>query len=145
MRLTTDESIKAVNAMKQLTTDEENQPHQFTGFSFEKYAKNANATAIYPNQGQPLGLAYAALGLGGEVGEVSEKIKKFLRDKGTEKEITEKELSDFLLYELGDVLWYINALCKEVGISLESVAIANNIKLLSRQKRGKLHGSGDTR
>jgi len=74
------------------------------------------------------------LGLSGESGEVMEKFKKILRDKNGE--ISEND-RDAMIKELGDVLWS--------GCSLEEVARRNNDKLLSRQSRGKIHGSGDDR
>ncbi|MFA7365358.1 MAG: MazG nucleotide pyrophosphohydrolase domain-containing protein [Patescibacteria group bacterium] len=47
--------------------------------------------------------------------------------------------------ELGDVLWYISQLSTELNIDLEDVAKTNLEKLLSRQKRNVLGGSGDNR
>lgn len=82
------------------------------------------------------------LGLVGESGEVAEKLKKLIRDKqgvitpGDKAEITK---------ELGDVLWYITTISHLLGSSLEEVAEANNQKLLSRQQRDALGGSGDNR
>jgi NTP pyrophosphatase (non-canonical NTP hydrolase) len=47
--------------------------------------------------------------------------------------------------ELGDILWYINAVAHLLGSNLEEVAKANNEKLASRKNRGVLSGSGDNR
>ena len=68
------------------------------------------------------------LGLAGESGEVVEKIKKLLRDKRGMLEESDK--AD-ILRELGDVLWYVNAVAHLLGSSLEDVARLNNEKLLS--------------
>ncbi len=82
------------------------------------------------------------LGLSDESGEVLGKFKKLLRDKqGVLSEEDKREI----MKELGDVLWYVNAVSHLLGYSLEDVAQANIDKLASRKQRGKLHGSGDNR
>jgi NTP pyrophosphatase (non-canonical NTP hydrolase) len=108
---------------------------------FDAYGQLAWGTAKYPGKGTG-NLYYPALGLGGEAGEVLEKIKKLLRDmdgKPTD------EFRAALTKELGDVLWYINALCAEAGLQIGDVAVANIEKLFDRRARGVLHGSGDNR
>ena len=108
---------------------------------FKEYSEVADSTAIY--EGNTITrLSYVCLGLGGETGEVLEKVKKIIRDShGIVRNGTAEELKK----ELGDILWYINAICKEVGITLESVAETNLQKLTSRLERGVLQGSGDNR
>lgn len=82
------------------------------------------------------------LGLAGESGEVLEKFKKILRDKaGAMTEDDKKEI----VKELGDILWYVNAVAHLLDSSLEEVARANNEKLASRQQRDQIGGSGDNR
>lgn len=108
---------------------------------FNTYQELAVGTAIYPNKGTIMGLAYAALGLG-EAGEVQGKVKKILRDDNGE--ITEEKKLQ-IAYELGDLLWYIAAAASELGIDLDGVAEYNISKLKSRKQRGTLHGSGDNR
>jgi NTP pyrophosphatase (non-canonical NTP hydrolase) len=102
--------------------------------NFEQYQKRALKTAIYPKE---LGLYYTALGLSGEAGEVSEKIKKLIRDGTLDRES--------LIKELGDVLWYLSALSNELGISLQQVAEKNLQKLALRSAKGSLNGEGDDR
>ena len=41
-----------------------------------------------------------------------------------------------VLFELGDVLFYLTNIAALFGFSLEDVAINNNIKLLNRYKNG---------
>jgi len=106
------------------------------------YAAEAQKTAIYPGSGTSMGLAYAALGLAGEAGEIANKAKKVLRDSNGE---LTQERRAAMAAELGDVLWYIAALAKELDVSLAQVAQANLDKLASRQARGTLQGSGDQR
>ena len=93
----------------------------------------------YPKAGQQHieALTYCALGLTGEAGEYSEKVKKFLRDGTFDKEAA--------ALELGDVLWYVTRSANELGFSLEYIANKNIEKLMSRKERGVLGGSGDNR
>jgi len=107
---------------------------------FKDYQKKARKTAIYPNVGK--NFVYPALGLGGETGEVLEKIKKIIRDNNGK--ITPKIKED-LKKEMGDVLWYLSNLASEIGLSLDEVAEENIRKLYSRKERGEIHGSGDDR
>lgn len=108
--------------------------------TFDEYSQQADTTAVYPDRGQ--NMAYAVLGLAGEAGECAEKLKKLIRDRGGE--VDDQFVND-MRKELGDVLWYINAACFELGIPLEEVAAANLHKLFSRKERGVLQGSGDNR
>lgn len=104
------------------------------------YQQKASMTALYPNAGQ--NLYYPALGLGGETGEVLNKIKKVMRDHGG---IVTDEYREILRNELGDVLWYVAALARELNLDLDDIAQANIEKLSSRKKRGTLGGDGDQR
>jgi len=108
---------------------------------FSTYGEQAIKTAIYPSKGSG-SLVYPALGLCGEAGEIAEKVKKNIRDAdGVISSITR----DDLIKELGDVLWYLNALAFELDVSLDVIAETNLAKLQSRQARGMLQGSGDDR
>lgn len=107
--------------------------------NFKEYSKKALSTAVYPLDSE---IVYPALGLNGEAGEVAEKVKKVIRDKGG---IWTDEDKIELAKELGDCLWYINAIANDIGISLECVAKLNITKLSGRKQRNKLHGSGDNR
>ena len=96
------------------------------------YQIQANETAIYPE-----GLNYPILGLAGEAGEVANKVKKMLRDNDFDR--------DAIVAEVGDVLWYIAALSRDLNVSLQDIALGNIEKLYGRKERGTLQGSGDTR
>lgn len=106
---------------------------------FKEYQNEAMKMAIY---GEGHSILYPALGLGNEAGEVLGKIKKVLRDNEG-KFTTDRCIA--IGDEIGDVLWYMAALCRDLGISLEDVANNNIEKLRDRQKRNVLSGSGDNR
>ena len=104
------------------------------------YQQRSRATAVYPGAGD--NLTYPALGLCGEAGECAEKVKKAIRD---DEGVLSEERRTALAGELGDVLWYVAQLATEAGLELDQIAADNLGKLLSRQERGALQGSGDTR
>jgi NTP pyrophosphatase (non-canonical NTP hydrolase) len=104
------------------------------------YQALSRRTATYPDAGE--NIVYPTLGLAGEAGEVAEKVKKLLRDDGG---VMSDERRAALAGELGDVLWYLAQVATEAGLELEEIAQANLDKLLSRQQRGVLSGSGDQR
>jgi len=87
-------------------------------------------------------VAYMALGLAGEAGEVAEKVKKLFRDD--DGNITE-ERKQAIILELGDCLWYLSAVAWALGTPLADVAMANRNKLISRKERGVTKGDGDCR
>ncbi len=108
--------------------------------SFTEYQHASRQTAVYPDRDG--NWVYPALGLSGETGEVMEKLKKVMRDKGG---VIDDETRTALEKELGDVLWYLANLATELGLSLEDIARKNTEKLMSRQERGRLKGDGDDR
>lgn len=102
---------------------------------FNEYQDFVRSMKAYPEKHA---IVYPALGLVGEAGEISEKVKKWLRG--------DRELDrEGLLKELGDPLWYIASLADDLGFSLQQVVDANKEKLTSRKERGVLKGSGDDR
>lgn len=104
-----------------------------------EYQRLSRRTAEYPRDAW---LAYPALGLAGEAGEVAEHAKKAIRDDGGS---VNRERKEAMAKELGDVLWYVAQLATELGLDLDAIAQQNLDKLLSRQQRGVLSGSGDDR
>lgn len=104
-----------------------------------EYQRESRRTAEYPREAW---LAYPALGLAGEAGEVAEHAKKAIRDDGGK---INDERRAAMSKELGDVLWYVAQLASELDLNLEDIATQNLEKLFSRQRRGVLSGSGDDR
>jgi len=74
-------------------------------------------------------LSWWAIGLAGESGEVLDLVKKGIyHQQGMDMDKIKKEL--------GDVLWYVSALCGELGFTLEEVMEANIEKLKARFPEG---------
>ena len=108
--------------------------------NFDEYQREARTTAQYPDMGK--NIYYPTLGLAGEAGEVAEKIKKLMRD---DHGVLTPERRAGLKKELGDVLWYVAALCSELGLGMGEVAELNIAKLRDRKDRGAISGDGDNR
>ena len=109
--------------------------------NFNDYQKQSKKTAIYPKFGGQ-GWIYPALGLPSEAGEVTNKLKKVIRDGNGE---ISDETKQAVKAELGDVLWYVAQLSTELGFSLDDVAQSNLDKLFDRKTRNVLKGKGDNR
>lgn len=95
--------------------------------NFADYQAQVGATARYPTLGHPL--VYPALGLAGEAGEVANVIKKIPRDYDGH---LIPEVKDRIVDELGDVLWYITACAREIGVPLDEIAEKNIEKVQTR-------------
>ncbi len=74
-------------------------------------------------------LTLTALGLAGETGEVVELVKKIVFH---DKDIDVSKL----VLEMGDVLWYLTAMCLVINVDMEQVVDANVAKLRSRHPKG---------
>lgn len=109
--------------------------------NFNEYQSEAMMTAVNV-QSDITALAYRTLGLTGEAGEVAEKVKKIIRDKNGKVDDQDKKE---IIKELGDVLWYLQAISAWLGVDFDDVAKANLEKVKSRKNRGVTHGSGDNR
>ena len=106
---------------------------------FGEYQKKAETFAIYKEEYK---INYPIHGLCSEVGEVADKWKKIMRDQDgfmSDEDRTE------LLKEIGDCLWYLALICRDIGMPLDMSAIMNLQKLESRKGRNKIKGSGDNR
>jgi NTP pyrophosphatase (non-canonical NTP hydrolase) len=74
-------------------------------------------------------LVWTALGLAGEAGEVADTVKKAIfHQHGVDREI--------LIKELGDVLWYVAALCTQLHVTMSEVMDRNILKLMARYPDG---------
>lgn len=139
------------------------------GIAMNEYQGIAVARAAYPGEGSLLGLIYLTGKLSGEAGEFSEHLFKALRDDdviggpfelrhaGPPKppnlmnildpapKVLSSERQEKLKKEAGDVLWYIAAIAKELGLELNEVAMSNIAKITGREASGTLNGDGDDR
>jgi NTP pyrophosphatase (non-canonical NTP hydrolase) len=107
--------------------------------NFAEYQKAAMEFAIY---GVGNAVVYPSLGLAGESGELCNKVKKVIRDDAG---VLADDKRAAIGAEIGDCLWYLAALCRDLGLSLEQIASENIQKLFSRRQRNVLAGSGDNR
>ena len=99
----------------------------------DEYQKEAFKTA----KENAKNLNYMVLGLASEAGEVAGKLKKRIRDNVFDK--------NAFLSEVGDVLWYIAGICSICDVTLSDIAKSNINKLIDRQNRNVISGSGDNR
>lgn len=109
--------------------------------TLDEYQQHALTTALKTDD-KFMDMMHWVLGMAGESGEVADKLKKIIRDKGGT--ITPADEAE-LVKEIGDVLWYVAVMADQLGVSLNDVAQANVDKLASRKSRGTLAGSGDNR
>ena len=107
--------------------------------TFNDYQTQAHETAVYP---QEQALAYLALGLASEAGEVAGKVKKILRGDFS---LGNGGRKHELVMELSDVLWYCAELSRHLGYDLDDVAKLNLAKLKQRAAVNKIKGDGDSR
>ena len=105
-----------------------------------KYASEAARTAVFPID---TGWDYLLSALPEEVGEFSSIFAKAAR-KGQGR-ILSKEEHHNAVKELGDILWNVSLCARQLGVSLDSVAIANLNKLHDRAQRNVIVGVGDDR
>jgi NTP pyrophosphatase (non-canonical NTP hydrolase) len=110
--------------------------------TFAAYGARALTTAFYPGGSMLDAVCYLSLKLAGEAGEVAQKIAKAIRDNAS---IIDETRRLALLDELGDCVWYVNAIASELNSSLTEVAQRNLVKIEDRQARGALGGDGDNR
>lgn len=79
--------------------------------------------------GSEIMLVWNAIGLAGEAGEVADDVKKAVFHRaGVDRDVLKKEL--------GDVLWYVAALCTKLDVSMSEVMERNIAKLKLRYPDG---------
>lgn len=98
-----------------------------------EYQIKAGRTLIYapgfPLTDNEIMLTWMGLGLSGESGEVNDLLKKAIyHRKGLDR--------DELIKELGDVLWYVAAICSLLDVDMDMVMEGNIDKLLERYPEG---------
>lgn len=87
---------------------------------FDDYEAFVAETAIFPAE---RGISYCLTKLCGEIGEVHDKVSLLVQshdaygDRFFDMGLTEEEVHSIIL-ELGDVLWYTTALCRQFGVTL---------------------------
>ena len=94
-----------------------------------EYQKLANRTLIdepdFDIKPEHVMIVWNTTGLTGEAGEVADLVKKgIFHQQGLDLPKLKKEL--------GDVLWYVAALCTELGFTMEEVMQTNIEKLKAR-------------
>lgn len=123
---------------------------------WDAYTKATQDTAVYPGSGEYNGtgntaddflhetgsVLYTVLGLVGEAGEVVDVVKKAWRKHpngfGTMLEEDYDGMCSKVMDELGDVMWYVAALCSELDLNFEAVLSQNVTKLAQRKAEGTL-------
>jgi len=99
--------------------------------TLDEYQQRAAATDAREISKNPE-LSVLLLGLAGETGSLLTLYKKQLRD-GDAFQIAQQRLAE----EMGDVLWYLAAIARRCGLSLETIAEANLEKTRSRWLSGE--------
>ena len=112
---------------------------------FDEYQRRTAKFDVFDEEAPgvaEVGFMAKVAGLCEEAGEVAGKFKRVYRDgRGTLREGDREAI----VKELGDVLWYTATIARYMGVKLSEVARANEAKLSSRVKRGKVGGEGDDR
>ena len=115
-----------------------------TDITSGEYAKFTSDSAFYQehHSNNYYELNYLVLGVGGEGGEVVDAWKKFCREAPIHALTLQipMESSEWkayglpIVYELGDVMWYVTHLLRVLDISMEDLLLLNAYKLYQRHK-----------
>ena len=107
-----------------------------------KYAVTA-ALTYTPTGDQFRDLTHYVSALAEEAGEACSILKRHCR--GDFDFFESPDQRQKMMKEIGDVLWYVNAVAMYIGSSLEEVMNLNNEKTLDRLERNVIKGKGDER
>lgn len=129
--------------------------------NLNEYQKFTASTAVYTTDvvvgynGYQLGYEtpsahmpemYPVLALAEEAGEVAGKYAKYIRKHGAAlDERARVELKTAVIDELGDVLYNISEVARQLGVPLQEVLDRNVEKLKDRVARNVIVGEGDNR
>ncbi len=89
----------------------------------KEYIKQSERTLI--DQGQDSNLLHGAIGISTEAGEILDAFKKNIYYK---KELDVVNLKE----EIGDVMWYVAILCRELNLDMGDILQTNIDKLKAR-------------
>lgn len=120
---------------------------------FNDYQQQATRTAVgVYSEKEIMFIIYPLLGLSGEIGELTDKIKKILRNNNfhTSEEVlyflsTNEEIKISLIKEIGDILWYLSEFSRRIDVEFNLVAETNLTKLFDRLNRNMIKSEGDNR
>lgn len=105
-----------------------------------KYATEAARTALFDLDS---GWDYLTCSLPEEVGEFLSIFAKAARN-GRAQNLNAEEKAKAKA-ELGDILWNVALIARQLDTPLEHIAAGNLNKLADRANRGRIEGSGDNR
>lgn len=109
--------------------------HLIAPHAYQKWVEDVSWYGPH-NRGDVFEWAYLFGGLVGEAGEAADEFKKALRQCNSQEEFIEALTGRMpkLLDEVGDVLWYIAAICNALQITLQELMFYNAGKLHLRHK-----------
>lgn len=87
------------------------------------YQREASGTAIYPGRLSPHGMMYCALKMNGEAGELAEHLLLALNSEGFVPGHLgmRPDRMALIVKEVGDVMWYLAAMCDELETDLRFI------------------------
>ena len=107
--------------------------------SLEEYQEFVETTWLREDnpQAEELRIFY---GIVGELGEIAELNKKYMRDGGDDLTWRKNMVKEF-----GDVFYYLAKYANFFDVDISDALVENVLKLSSRKERGMIGGSGNDR